>query len=260
MSSGRFIRNIRILILLLVLLFVAINTRLIKLRTTDWDDSLWVTIYPINGDANTAVQAYIDSLNETDFESIEQFMAREARRYGEEIQEPITIKLAPEVAERPPKPPTDGSVMATMWWSLHMRYWAYRHNTYTGPNPDIQIFVVYHDPSLHQRVDHSLGLQKGLIGVVNAFAHHQDADRNNIVITHELLHTLGANDRYNPETNAPLFPLGYADPEQFPLYPQRRAELMAGRIPISAQQSRMPAHFREVMIGPFTAREIRWLE
>ena len=43
---------------------------------------------------------------------------------------------------------------------------------------------------------------------------------NDMVIAHELLHTLGATDKYDPVNNAPRFPDGYGDPQQMPLYPQ----------------------------------------
>jgi hypothetical protein len=38
----------RITILLFVLFMVAMGTWLTKLRSTDWNNSLWVKIYPIN--------------------------------------------------------------------------------------------------------------------------------------------------------------------------------------------------------------------
>ena len=81
-------------------------------------------------------------------------------------------------------------------------------------------------------------MQKGLIGVVHAFAQRQMAGTNNIVITHELLHTLGATDKYEPGSGAPLFPIGFADPSQKPLYPQEAAEIMAGRRALSPRRLR----------------------
>ena len=91
------------------------------------------------------------------------------------------------------------------------------------------MFVLYHDPALTPTVPHSLGLAKGLIGVVYAFAAPQMNGSNNVVIAHELLHTVGATDKYRIADDAPRFPDGYGDPAQVPLYPQQRAELMAGR-------------------------------
>ena len=82
---------------------------------------------------------------------------------------------------------------------------------------------------------------------------------NDVVIAHELLHTLGASDKYDYGSNAPRFPDGYGDPQQQPLYPQRTAELMAGRRMISATRWEQVYGLEEVVIGPATALEIRWL-
>ncbi|MEI2420481.1 hypothetical protein V6O07_09410, partial [Arthrospira platensis SPKY2] len=82
-------------------------------------------------------------------------------------------------------------------------------------------------------MQHSLGLQKGLIGLVNGYAGEEHAGRNNLVAAHELLHTLGATDKYDMDTLEPIWPDGYADPTQFPLYPQTRAEIMSGRLQVS---------------------------
>ena len=84
------------------------------------------------------------------------------------------------------------------------------------------------------------------------------AGSNNIVIAHELLHTVGATDKYDLATEMPLYPAGFADPARTPLYPQDDAEIMAGRRALSAQEAEMPASLRNVVVGPATAREIHW--
>jgi hypothetical protein len=56
----------------------------------------------------------------------------------------------------------------------------------------------------------------------------------------------------------PLYPSGYADPDRKPLYPQAEAEIMAGRRALSAQRFEMPPSLASVVVGPETAREIRW--
>ena len=63
------------------------------------------------------------------------------------------------------------------------------------------------------------------IGIVKAFAGRDDGPRNAVVIAHELLHTLGASDKYNPQSLAPVFPEGYAEPDRQPRHPQRLAEI-----------------------------------
>jgi hypothetical protein len=67
--------------------------------------------------------------------------------------------------------------------------------------------VLYHDPALTPIVPHSLGLTKGLIGVVYAFASPEMNGANNVVIAHELLHTVGATDKYDFAADAPHFRL-----------------------------------------------------
>ena len=124
--------------------------------------------------------------------------------------------------------------------------------------PRIRLFVLYHDPATLDRVPDSHGLQKGLMGVVHAFALTAMAGSNNIVIAHELMHTLGASDKYDLGSGAPLYPLGFAEPDREPLYPQVRAEIMAGRRALSRQDFEMPQGLRDVVVGPATALEIRW--
>jgi hypothetical protein len=252
-------RKLRIAILLFILATVAQAVWIARARTTEWNNTVRVAIYPINGDRSSAVDRYLGQLRVSTFEPIETFFTREAAGYGMGARKPIEIGIAPPVAARPPAPPFGGSKLEIILWSLKLRYWVWRHDDYRGPRPDVRIFVSYFDPHTSPRLSHSTGLQKGLIGVVNAFARTDMDGSNNVVITHELMHALGASDRYQPGTNQPLYPDGFADPDAVPLYPQSRAEIMAGRIPISKNQAETPAGMDEVMIGAVTAREINWI-
>jgi len=259
MASGGFFRQVRILSLLIILFAVAMNAWLTKLRTTSWERPLWMVVYPVNGDGSKTTQQYIEGLSRSDFGDIGEFLAAQAQHYGVAIAEPVTVRLGPEVHAHPPMPPPGGGTLSIMLWSLKLRYWAFTHDDYDGPDPDIQMYVVYHDPKLNNQLQHSLGIQKGMIGVVNAFASPAMTSRNNVVITHEFLHTVGASDKYNPANNQPLYPQGYADPGREPLYPQRYAEIMGGRIPLSPHQAEMPKSLAFTAIGEQTAIEIRWL-
>jgi hypothetical protein len=120
------------------------------------------------------------------------------------------------------------------------------------------MYVQYFDPARSPALAHSLGLQKGLIGVVNAFASKTMKAQNHVIIAHELLHTVGASDKYDPANNQPVYPSGYSDPEQEPRFPQRRAEIMAGRMATGEATFREAQKLKEVVIGAETAREIRW--
>ncbi len=253
-------KQIRIIILLVILFFVGMNAWLTKLRTTDWDTSLWVAVYPINADGSQAASDYINTLEVNRFEPIESFMDQEAKRYSVPLKNPVTIKLAPEIKDMPPKSPLDGSILNVMWWSLKMRYWAYRVDTFDGPTPNIRLYLVYHNPETHKVLDHSLGLQKGLIGVVNVFADKRSEASNNVVITHEILHTIGASDKYDLRSVQPLYPDGFAEPNLEPLYPQSLAEIMGGRIALSEIKSEIPEGLEQTIIGLRTGQEINWMD
>jgi hypothetical protein len=167
------------------------------------------------------------------------------------------MKLAPPVDARPPPAPEDGNILAVMFWSLRVRLWSWWHDTYDGPE-QIRIFVQFHDPAAVPRLTHSVGLEKARVGFVHAYGDRRYTGRNRVVIAHELLHTLGATDKYDPATGRPIHPQGYADPERDPLYPQDRAELMGAHIPLGPGRTRMPRSLAETVIGPLTAAEIGW--
>jgi hypothetical protein len=252
-------KNVRILILLLLLLGVALHTWFDRRATQSWKETLWVGIYPLNADGTDGAQHYIATLRPKDFAGIEEFLAREAHRYGVALEQPVHIELYPQGVELPPVLERDAGPLSVAWWSLKLRWYASRETDVPGRAPPrVRLFVLYHDPSTLDRVPDSHGLQKGLVGVVHVFAQASMAGSNNIVITHELMHTLGATDKYDLANGAPLYPLGYAEPHQNPLYPQAQAEIMAGRRALAAHEFDMPGGLREVLVGPATALEIRW--
>lgn len=251
-------RKLRILLLLFVLATVAVGAWRARVTASEWQRSLIVGIYPVNGDGSTVSNDYLARLDQSRFKPIEEYFAAQARAYGVQELRPVMITLARPLAAPPPLPPHDGNALAAIAWSLQMRYWAWRNDEIPDPRPDIRIFVLFHDPQAHAALGHSVGLEKGMIGLVNAFASRAEDGGNTVVIAHELLHTLGASDKYDPSTLQPHFPSGYADPHQAPVLPQRRAEIMAGRIAISTTEAEIPRSLAATMVGPDTAAEIGW--
>ena len=251
-------KAIRIGILLLILFFVSVSTWLTQARSTDWNNSLWVKIYPINGDGSKKAAEYIRDLELDDFAAIETFIARETGRFGHSITRPVRMELGEEVPEQPPTMDRSPSTLGVMLWSLKMRWWASDvAESQDNPAPDVRIFVRYHTPGSEVVLENSVGLQKGMVGIVNAYASRRHAGANNVIIAHEFLHTLGATDKYDPATGLPAFPLGYAEPDRQPRYPQRYAEIMGGRIPLAQDDAVIPKSLRFALIGDLTAKEIR---
>ena len=248
-------KALRISILLLVLFCVSLGTYLTQARSTDWNNSLWIKIYPINGDGSQDAREYIEKLDPSQFAGIENFIGREVERYGKTLRNPVRIELGHPVREQPPELGGDPNVLSVMLWSLKMRWWA-GSVTDDDITPDVRIFVRYHEPNHTVKLENSVGLQKGMVGIVNGYASRRYRGMNNVIIAHEFLHTLGATDKYRPSDGQPVAPDGLADPDRKPLYPQSKAEIMGGRIARSENDAVIPKSLRYAVIGPLTASEI----
>ncbi len=249
-------KKIRISILLIILSLVSTKTYLQQRDATDWIEPLKVVIYPINGDGSVMTEHYITQLEEAPFNDIETFIQSQARRYEIDMGLPVEMVLAPKLRNIPPERAVDGGLLSIVSFSLRLRFWAWMNEK---EDADISMFVVYFDPTSNDSVPDSLALQKGMLGLVYAFADTDYEGSNNVVIAHEMLHTVGATDKYSPETNMPLYPSGYANPYSKHRYPQQKAEIMGGRVPFAENDAYMPDSLDIVVIGPQTAAEIKWI-
>ncbi|MBV1875183.1 MAG: hypothetical protein KUG50_01000 [Cycloclasticus sp.] len=248
---------LRIILLLFAFVFVAFYTKLQRLESMAWVEPLQVSIYPINGDGDVLTDQYINALSVKNFYSLEVFFKKQWGVYSEFDFDPVAVTLKPLVMSQPPLPPTDNNVLKVIFWSLRLRLWSYQ-NSVDSNKSTVNIFIRYHQVNKSGRLAHSLGLQKGLIGVVNGYASDEYQEQNNIVIAHELLHTVGASDKYNLATGQPIYPDGFAIPRE--KYRQSKAEIMAGKTPINQRESIMPMSLIKCVVGNKTAKEIGWLE
>ncbi len=249
-------RRLRILLLLGVL-FAALGLTWVEQKMVrGWQAPLDVVVIPINGDGSEVSAAYIRDLKVQGFDEIRRFVERETARYGVKQVPSMLITLDPELKKHPPAPPQGGNVLSTIWWSLKLRWWVYQQSGVWMPQlGKIKLYVLFHAPQDNVPLAHSLGLQKGLIGVVHAFADSKQASQNNIVIAHELLHTLGATDKYGPG-GQPIYPQGYAEPDLPLSMPRHEAEIMAGRYVAANGRVTMPSSLERCVIGAQTAHEI----
>lgn len=251
-------QKIRIVILLFVLATVA-QQSLLKDGAPRWNKTLYVTLYPINADGSGASASSIAALDAAQFEEIESYFNQQASRYQLSLNKPFALRLGAEVKSLPPAP-DPASMWSTMLWSLKFRNWVYHNSPATTVPADVRLYVLFYDPASHPVLKHSTALSKGRIGQVNVFASKAYRQQNNVVIAHELLHTVAATDKYDLANNLPTYPQGYAEPDRQPLYPQTMAELMAGRTPILESKAVMPEDLLQTLVGQLTAKEIGWVK
>jgi len=177
------------------------------------------------------------------------------------VNQPVRVELGSEVEEQPPELGAEPGAMSVMLWSLKMRWWAGNvTDAQDRIDPDVQIFVRYHKPQSAIVLENSVGLQKGMVGIVNGYASRRHRGTNNFIIAHEFLHTLGATDKYSKMDGHPVGPDGLAEPDRDPLYPQRYAEIMGGRIALAKDDSMIPQSLKYAVVGALTASEINLSE
>jgi hypothetical protein len=248
-------KKIRVLILLVILLIVAINAY--RDKNQDWTKPIYVQLHPINADGLSSTQAYIQKLSIQDLDASRAYLQAFAANYR--AQDTVFyFKLGRELKTLPPKVPEPANIWNTIWWSLKFRFYAWQQHESVDGYAAVTLFLNYYDPEKTKSLKHSTALENGRIGSVHLFAAEKQSEQNKIVLVHELLHAFGATDKYDLATGQPIYPIGYAFPYQHPLFPQAKAELMAGHIPMSQTKSKMPESINDTLIGDITAEEIGW--
>lgn len=250
-------KKIRILILLLIFMVVGINVW--KDYHPNWEQPMIVLLHPINADGQNRTEEYIQNLNSRDFIDAQNYIRDMSARYR---QQPVTVyfQLGRKLYTTPPRVPENASVTATIWWSLKFRYYALQQAKNVDGSPSVTLYLNYYDPQKKNQLKHSTALQNGRIGSIHLFATQDQSEQNEIILVHELMHAFGASDKYDLVTGLPKFPVGFGNPDQKPLYPQTKAEIMGGHIAISETKSVMPNFLKQTVINAKTAQELGWIE
>lgn len=252
---------IRVVLLLSILFVLVVGTWMAEKRMAAWERPILVTVYPIAADDSPGIADFVEEIDERVFDPVNAFFDEQASPYGFSVTPAFRFQIARPSAERPPEPPGQFDPVAVGLWSLKMRWWAFRRDLGDDlVSPDVQMFVLYHGVNGVGEMGISVGMRKGRYGIVKAVARESAQPTNLVVFTHELLHVLGATDKYVITTGEPIYPDGYAEPQQQPLFPQTRAEIMGGRIPLSAVASVMPKSLEQCKVGRLTAEEIGFMD
>jgi hypothetical protein len=255
MSTGK---QIRVLILLLVLAPLVMWAMSERDPRPDWDRPMTVAIYPYNVNNSEAVDQWLQNLEVSMFDDVDQFMAAHARKNGLDLGRPFIFHLAEPVRNSPRTPLPGANLVEQLRWALGMRWWLFRFDL-QDLDPDIIILARFQGAEEPPFRMHSVGMPRPRLALVSQIADDAMIDYNNVIFAHELLHTVGATDLYEPETQRPTFPAGYVEPHLTPPYPQRKGELMAMQTPLAPGVSKEIHHLDQATIGLKTLQEIGWL-
>jgi len=151
-------------------------------------------------------------------------------------------------------------------WRLGLRAWEYARYfkglaTDQGVDPDdyaARVYVVY-SRDADDLAAHSRGSERGRVAVVYVDLDERNPGYAALTVAHELAHTLGADDLYDPSTMLSMHPEGYVEPFADPLFPQRFAELMAADVPVGPRKEREVRSLDEVRVGYASAAAMGWI-
>lgn len=237
----------------------ALATRTDRAERRDWNRTLKVAFVVV---ASSDVDAEDVEAIEGAARAMEGLMEAEFERYGGELV-PFDIEVLPTHPPQVLRPQlladdlfSRGMFAFEMWQFMN----AIHGNLGREPGEfDARIYLIATPPRGDlPRIFEGIAAQGGDYGMVEIELGSDTVILAVITATHEMLHTIGATDKYDLSTGEANFPSGYVDPEN--RYPQNFMEIMAHDIPIAPGRSRLPSAVRDVQVGEQTAREIGWLE
>lgn len=260
--GGFFYARVAVLlsVLVVVVLYAAQDTWR-RNRRNDWDHTLDVALVVLKqGDVDpNAIQLMRERVPALEAR-LESEMRR--RRPGSTVRPfhidffgPVEVNGAPALAD-------SGDVIE------HAQQMYAQWRTFRGINQsaevhpgafDSVVYVTVARPTTEARkLVEGASEQGGRIATVQIELAKDMVDIALFVSAHELLHTLGATDKYDA-TGRTKIPEGLAEPDAVPLYPQKFAEIMARNRVIAEGKEKIPERLDELAIGPYTAREIGWI-
>ncbi len=255
MGAGK---QIRILILMLILAPLAVWTLFERDPRPQWDRPLIVGVYPYNVNNTEAVDEWLQGLEVSAFTEVEHFMATHARDNDLGLDQPFVFQLAKPIRTAPRTPRLDANLLDRLLWAIDMRWWLVRFDL-QGLDPDIIILARFQGADEPPFRMYSVGMPRPRLALVSQIADDRMTDYNNVILAHELLHTVGATDLYDPGTQRPTYPAGYVEPHRLPPYPQPAGELMAMQTPLAPGVAKEIQHLNQASLGSKTLREIGWL-
>lgn len=226
---------------------------------TDWQRSLKVAVVLLlEGEVDPASTHAV----EVGLDELEARLSAEFQRYRRGAK-PFELSFfgPANVAEPPPKLESEGAFDLV---TFTYRQWRYTRavDRALGLDRDAfdcRIYAVAR-PTSNPRAQWVEGYsqQGGRMGFVRVELNQAMVPLVLAVTAHELMHTLGASDKYD-ERGASRVPEGLAEPELEPRFPQRCAEIMARNRPLAPGREVPLESLNELCVGPYTARELRWL-
>ena len=257
LGRGFFLFRLSLLLTLLVLIglwgYGDVQSRTARTR---WDHTLSVAVVLVT---TAPVEAASVRKLEARLGELEALLAREFRRYRAGPRPFRLVLHGTARASSPPEPPTGILDLARHGY----RQWSYLSaiDAQVGLDPtpyDSRIYVVARPPAdASVQFVEGYSQQGGRVGIVEVELNEEMVDLVLSVTAHELLHTLGAEDKYDTRGQT-LIPEGLAEPDKTPRFPQRYVEVMTRNRPLSHTEERILGDLNELRVGPLTAREIGW--
>lgn len=254
--------------ILLFILFVVSLYAIKDLRSrrgrNAWDHTLDVALVVVHVDGTPAVDPDAIRVLEERLPALDDRLQAEAERYRPGIGKPVHFRLrGPVIVSTPPPSPKSEGVTDLAKQAVEMKKWLNDVDPRAGIEPDqwdSRIYVSVRKPaSVARAFVEGESEQDGRVGNVAVELDASMADLTLIVVAHELMHTLGATDKYDANGRS-LVPDGLAEPDRTPLYPQRFAEVMSRNRPLSPTNEVIPLTLDELAVGKKTAQEIGWLK
>lgn len=257
----RTFRRVRVLLWLTALLVAAgysYSVRRERGQRRAWDRTLAVRVVLLAEEPTSPEAALLAA----SLPALAGRLAEEAERHRGPGPAPFSFTAQGPVAWKDPLPlgPAGDSLLirvrhALVLWSTLRRIDG-AAGPFEGP-ADARIYVLLEAAAVGRPgFAEGAGTLGGEVGLVRTSVAGGDTSLALAAIGHELLHCLGASDKYDAAGHA-REPEGLVEPDRGGA--QRFAEWMVGEVPLGPGRGRLPDSLSELAVGGVTAREIGWL-